>query len=65
MISEKQEVYVIRYVGCPSNPRFKINKSRTAKVSGSEADARRYVDSLVRGQGVRVLSIRRVLLEQS
>ena len=50
-------LWKIRYEGCPTNPRFRINKRRTAKVIGSEEDAKTYADSLVRGQHVKVISI--------
>jgi hypothetical protein len=52
-----ETVWKIRYEGCPTNPRFAVNKRRTAKVITTEQGAREYAESLSKGQYVRILSI--------
>jgi hypothetical protein len=50
--------WLIQYEGWPTNPRYQRRKVRAATVIGSFKDAERYARSLVRGQRVKVLSIK-------
>lgn len=60
-IEKAKLTWKIRYEGTPTNPRFKSPRRRTALLSGTEAEARAYADSLENGQHVKIIWIRRAM----
>lgn len=51
------QVWKIRFAGCPTNPRYRNNRRRTASVITNAEGAKNYAESLARGQHVKILEI--------
>ena len=57
-VTKEGTVFHIQYEGCPSNPRFRRRKRRTASIVTDAKGAKQYAEELERGLHVKVLSIK-------